>query len=168
MSIRIRTALQGDALKLKERFFTSGSELLRPVNMMISDSYPLAERETNVIKNDEFERAKNRARALLYEQRNNVQDKWLPRYDVTYVGKFIPSDDWNELRDLLVHGALDRLCERLIAMCPIMVKTDYVKPTEEALLRILEVEKKNLEGYLSSFHVKRIDGIPTIAEEYGN
>ena len=164
--MKLRTVLEQDQLRIKERWYASGLELLRPVNMMISDSYPADIRSTNKVVNDEYERSRARARALLYEQRNLIQEKWVPRYEITYVGEHLPSEDWDELKALLVDGCLDRLAERLIAMCPIMVKTEYVTATEDAVNRILAVETKSFEEYLRLFYVKRKSGVLSIAEEY--
>lgn len=160
-----------DALRVKEAFFARGMEILRPVLLMINDTYPIVKRDKlspnyDAVIEDEYKKADKRARYVLYEQRNIVQDKWLPRYNVTHVSKPHITEDWEELRGLLIDGCLDRVSELLIALSPIIVGKDYIEGTQQAIQRVTVVEKEKLTEYLRSFYVARKPGIPTIAEDY--
>lgn len=160
-----------DPLMVKERWFTCGLEILRPALLMINDTYPLAKRDRlaknyDAVVADEYDKAIKRARFVLYEQRNVVQDKWLPRYNVTYVTTPHHTEDWDELKGLLVDGCLDRVAEMLIALSPIIVGKDYVEGTQQSVMRVTEIEKQKLTDYLKSFYVVRKPGIPTLAEDY--
>lgn len=163
--------LSRDPLMVKERFYTCGLEILRPALLMINDTYPFSKRDRlspnfDPVVLDEYEKANKRARYVLYEQRNLVQDKWLPRYDVTYVSHHHQSEDWEELKGLLVDGCLDRVSELLIAVLPIIVAKQYVEGAQQAILRVTDIEKEKLTDYLRSFHVVRRPGIPTLQEDY--
>lgn len=160
-----------DPLMLKEKWYSCGLEILRPALLMINDTYPFSKRDRmspnyDPVIFDEYEKANKRARYVLYEQRNIVQDKWLPRYEVTYVSNPHESEDWKELKGLLVDGCLDRVSELLIAMLPIIVGKQYVEGAQQSVMRVTDIEKEKLTDYLRSFHVVRRPGIPTLQEDY--
>ncbi len=155
----------------KEFWFRCGLEVIRPALLMINDTYPLSKRDRlaknyDAVVADEYEKAIKRARYVLYEQRNIVQDKWLPRYNVSYVTTPHHTEDWDELRGLLADGCLDRVSEMLIALSPIIVAKDYVDGTQRAILSVTEIEKQKLTDYLKSFYVVRKPGIPTLQADY--
>lgn len=160
-----------DAKRLKEFFFSRGMEILRPALLMINDTYPLTKRDRlspnyDPVVLEEYEKANKRARFVLYEQRNVVQDKWLPRYDVTYVSKPHHTEDWDELKGLMVDGCLDRVSELLIALSPIIMAKQYVEGAQQAILRVTDIEKQKMADYLRSFYVVRRPGIPTLEADY--
>lgn len=168
--MRARTILSPDAMALKEKFFDCGMEILRPVNYMIADSHPLEFREKmssqySRAAEEEYEKTVRRARNLLYEQRNLVQDKWLPRYDIAR-SKTSGGADWEEMRSLLVDRCLDRLSEMLITHSPLLVDAKYVKPLQETVLKVTETQKNRLNEFLKSFYAVRREGVPTLEEEY--
>lgn len=138
-----------DATRLKEAFYRAGMEVSRPVEYMINDSYPILKRDRmsadfDPVVEEEYNKARRRARFLLYEQRNIVQDKWLPRYMLTHVSsKIAENEAWVELKGLLVDGCLDRLAEMLVALAPIIVAKEYVDRVQAAVFRVTEIEKKN-------------------------
>lgn len=157
---------------LKEKWYSCGMEISRPVEYMISDSYPILKRDRlsasfDPVIADEFDKARRRARFLLYEQRNLVQDKWIPRYILTHVpSRVAQTEAWVELKGLLVDGCLDRLSEMLIALAPIIVAKEYIESVQDAVMRVSEIEKEKLTEYLGAFHVQRKPGVLSIAEEW--
>lgn len=166
-----RYNLDDTATLIKEAFFKRGMEISRPVELMINDSYPILKRDRfspnyDPKVDEEYEAARRRARTLLYEQRNIVQDQWLPRYIFTQIpGKKVAATEaWLELKSLLVDGCLDRLAEMLVALAPIIVAKDYVEGVQSAVMRVTEIEKERLTEYLRGFHVQRKPGVPSIEE----
>jgi hypothetical protein len=138
---------------------------------MINDTYPIRKRDKlspdfDPTVLEEFDKANKRATFCLYEQRNIAQDRWLPRYDITHIGKHHETEDWLELKSLLVDNCLDRVAELLIALSPTIVAKEYVDGLQEAVLRVAEIEKRNLTDYLKAFYVARKPGIPTIKEDF--
>lgn len=166
-----RFSVNDPAHAIKESFYKSGMEISRPVELMINDSFPILKRDQYSPHYDEkvvseYENARRRARTLLYEQRNIVQDQWLPRYIFTQIpGKKVAATEaWIELKGVIVDGCLDRFAELLIAMAPIIVCKEYVEGVQSAVMRVTEIEKERLTDYLRGFHVQRKPGMPSLEE----
>lgn len=163
-----RTSLSPEAEGLKEAFYRAGMEILKPCNLMIADTYAADKRERisstfdkSVV--DEYDKAIKRARNILYEQRNLVAEKWLPRYEI--LRSKHNGDDWQELATILVDGCLDRLGEQIIALSPLLVDPKYVSGLQSATLRVMENEKTRLYEFLTGFYVRRKQGVPKVQEE---
>jgi hypothetical protein len=168
--MRNSTVLSAVGAEVKEFWFRCGKDILRPVQTMISDSFPLEKREKISSHFDaalatEYIKVCKRADSLLYEQRNLVQSKWLPRYDVVR-SKFSGGEDWEELRGCLVDNCLDRLCELLIANSPLLVKPEYVDQLQAAVEKSTEAAKARMTAYLQGFHVARRAGYAKLNEVY--
>ncbi len=159
-------------MAIKEAFFAAGQDILRPVKTMIADSYPNEQRERlsshfneEVLR--EYDRVCKRASSFLYEQRNIVQSKWLPRYNITRrKPNEPPNEDFAELRNCLVDNCLDRLSELLIANSPLLVKRQYIEQLQMAVEKATEAAKTRLSTYLQAFQVSRKDGYAKLSEVY--
>lgn len=170
---RTRTVLSGSSFEIKERWFKqAASPLLRAVNMMISDSFSFDEIEPssklyNADKAAEYDKSKRRAQNFLYEQRNVVNDKWLPRYTIRRIR---PGEETTEasqeMVNLLIDGTLDRLYENLIAYAPLFVAKDYVEPLQSSLKRVYDSESAKFRSYLQNFVAEYADGVLPLAQEY--
>lgn len=166
-----RQTLTSDALVLKEQFFECGRQVLRPVNLMIGDSYAASKRDKNHPLYDpdvaaEYDKAMWRAKTALYEQRNLVQNVHLPRFEVIKCARQDAlSDAAEELRSLLSDGCLDRLAEVLCGNSPILVAQRYVEGVQTAVLRVAEQEKARLNELMRGYFVRRIPGAQKLNEE---
>lgn len=168
--MRTSTALSETAIGLKEHFFACGQDILRPVKTMIGDSFPIEKREKISSHYDEsvareYDKVCKRANSLLYEQRNLVQSKWLPRFDISR-SKHSGGEAWEELRGCLVDNCLDRLCELLVANSPLFVNKDYVEQLQAAVEKATEAAKSRMTTYLQGFSVRRRPGYAPLNELY--
>jgi hypothetical protein len=144
--------------EIKEAFFASGSRILRPIVQTLNEEYPSAKRlqkspQFDQLVFDEHDTKFRRARNHLYEQRNLVQRKWLPRYIIkSGVGDSVATA---ELRQIIVEGALDRLYETLVAYIPMLVSAANSKPLQATVGNMYNLEAKKLadvmERYSASF-----------------
>jgi hypothetical protein len=169
---RQRANLTGPSYEIKEELYRCGAALLRPVMVMISDTYPAEKREERLHNGapnpdfdsdtaDEYHKAYDRARKLLHEQRNIANDKHLPRFEVRrYPGEATEAS--RDLESLIVDGCLDRLRENLITWSPILVDEKYVKQVQETIQRVYPNEEKRLRAFIRQFTIEYVDGaLPT-------
>jgi hypothetical protein len=161
--------LEAEALQIKEAFYSAGQDILRPVKTMIGDSFPHAQREPMSSQFDqrvldEFEKTMRRANNILYEQRNLVQSKWLPRYAIRRSKD--NGEHWQELHDILVLNCLDRISELLIANSPLLVKNEYVEKVQAAVEKATDAAKARLSTYIQGFYVRLKPGVVSLADEY--
>ncbi len=82
-----RVHLTGHHEAIKERWFAAGNEFLRPFRNKLDILFPLSIRMQQFAKYDpsaekSYQDKMRLAKSLLYEQRNLVNNKWLPRYDI--------------------------------------------------------------------------------------
>lgn len=133
---------------IKEAFYSAGYRVLKPIVSVLNDVYPSAKRlpkspifDQDVF--DEHDRKFKSARNHLYEQRNLVQKKWLLRYVVS-VGPGTDVAATQELRSVIVDGALDRLYEVLIAYTPMLVPAEYQKEVMNVVHNVHQIESKAL------------------------
>lgn len=169
---RHRVALSGHHHDIKERWFKHAAlPLLRAVNMMIGDTYPYEVRDPHSSRyiadaEIEYDKAMRRAQNFAYEQRNKLNDEWLPRFDITRVAE--PSDNKAtiEMHRFVVDACLDRLVENLIAYSHLFVAPQYVQPLQTTLQQIYETESARLRDFLKNFRAEYRDGVLPIEQEY--
>ena len=154
---------------IKEAFFAAGNQILRPVVQTLNEEYPLSKRKNNnpqfdqeiFDKHDEkFKRARNH----LYEQRNLVQRKWLPRYIIS-TGVTKDEVATAEMRSLIVEGALDRLYETLGAYIPMFVQVEHAKPLLTTLGNVYKLQSKQLSEFMANYSATYADGVESMEKE---
>lgn len=167
---RERVYLTGHHEVIKERWYAAGGALLRPIRVALSQVYPLVERNPDSEKYNAksfaaYEEKLRLANDFLYEQRNLVNNKWLPRYEIGIAAPGSePTEAYQELEALLVDGCLDRLFENLAAYAPMLLPTEKAKEVFETLPGVLEVESKHLREFLPKYRVRFRKSITPISD----
>ena len=161
-----------NALSIKEAFYTAGNSMLRVVINELNEQYPITLRLATMplydeSKSKEYDRLLAMARSFLYEQRNLVMKKWLPRFVIAR-GARIESPANAELKGLLVDGSLDRLHEKLVAYLPLLARTDKVLSVGQTIGNVYAAESKRLTEFLSSYNATFATGIQPIEKELGD
>lgn len=171
---RTRVPLSGLAFEIKEKWFKSAATpLLRAVNIMIADTYPFEVRDPNskkynAEKAEEYDKALRRAQNFLYEQRNLVNDRFLPRYIIKRSKSGAEKNEaTQELANVLLENCLDRLYENLVAYSPLFVAEEYREPLHATLSKVYETEKERFHTFLDNFAAEYADGVVPLAQEYG-
>ena len=163
-----RVHLTGHHEAIKERWFAAGNEFLRPFRIKLDNLFPMAVRMEQFARYDAaadkaFKEKMRLAQALLYEQRNLVNNKWLPRYDIRIGESGGPAHE--EMVGLLVDGCLDRLCETLGAYAPMLLSVDDAAEVTPTLLSIYDIESKRLKEFLNRYHVTLRSGLVPVAQD---
>lgn len=156
--------------EIKEHFFAAGNHILKPIITDLNEIYPSSKRRQNSPSFDqaifdEHESKFLRARNHLYEQRNLVQRKWLPRY-IIKTGTMVDSVATQELRSIIVEGAFDRLYEMLVAYSPMFVPKERCIPLQTVMNSIFETEKAKLTTIMGRYVATFAPGIVSIAQDY--
>jgi hypothetical protein len=170
-TVRNRVFLAGHAEAIKERWFSSANELLRPIKAALGQAYPIAFRDKNLPRYDAeisraYENKRSLAESFRNQQRNIVNNQWLPRYEISLAkpGSH-PSEAHKELEALLVDGCLDRFFENLGAFAPMILPKEQAQEVFATLPGILERESGRLRDYLAKYRVEYRPGVKPIAEE---
>lgn len=154
---------------IKEFFYASGLRVLRPVVQVLNDEYPASQRQkTNpkfdVLVFDEHDQKFKRARNHLYEQRNLLQKKWLPRYLVS-TGPVKDIEATTEMRNVVVQGALNRLYENLGAYIPMLVKPEHAKSLMAVVTNVYVNEEKLLTEIMEKYSAQFVSGTESMDKE---
>lgn len=154
---------------IKEKHFNAGNAILRPIATSLGHTYPMAKRVSTYPSYDaevelQYNTKFKMARDFLYEQRNLVQRKWLPRYLITR-GTRQDTPTNTELKQLLIDGSLDRLYETLVAYCPILVQEGSAKDVSAAMRGVYEYEARELDKTLSGFNAILVPGTLLLEQE---
>jgi len=154
---------------IKEQFFSSGNALLRPIRIALGDAHPMGKRLPNMPSYDpavakEHDDRFKRAQTFLYEQRNLVNDKYLPRYDIR-PGKSEDEAAHAELVGLVVDGCFDRLYENLMAYAPMLLPEKDAKEVMPTLSVIFEKESKRLRASLQNYRVTLRPAFTALAQD---
>jgi hypothetical protein len=154
---------------IKEKFFASGNALLRPITIHLGQMYPMSKRSStfptyNAAVEEEYNDKCKSSRDFLYEQRNIVQRKWLPRFMLTR-GKRVESRANMELKHLLVDGSLDRLFETLVAYTPLWVNGNDLLSIQATMKNVYDNESRKLDDELSGYNAVYAVGVKPLEEE---
>jgi hypothetical protein len=151
--------LTGHHEAIKERWFASASELLRPVKIALDKLYPGKFRIEgtplfDADMNETYEDKRHLAESFRNEQRNIVNNDCLPRYDIALA---TPGSEggaaYEELEALIVDNCLDRLMENLGAYAPMILPGSKAAEVTETLVGIRDVEAARLRQFLRRYKV---------------
>jgi hypothetical protein len=146
-----RVQLSAHQEQIKEQFFESGNALMRPIVIALGNVYPFAKRMSNMPSYSEavakeYDDRFKTARTFLYEQRNLVNNKYLPRYNVS-----LGQDDNEatvEMASIIVDGCFDRLYENLCAYAPMLLPPKEAREVLSTLESVYNNEVMRLKNFI--------------------